>query len=450
MKSALRALLIACTPISPTDLSSIGSFMHRHGLPTDILCRSRVASEPGNRYAVILSAVQGSDLHLFWTNAAKAGGLSTHLGDWQQIFCSLAQECEEVFIWPRDRVRLQSRIHNLTGSVLEEVDGPARIDQFCSEVGLIGRSPAFCEALRLVCRLARYDVPVMLEGETGTGKELFARALHYLSPRSARPFIPINCGALPDSLLESELFGHSRGAFTDARAELRGLIAQAEGGTLFFDEVHSLSAKGQATLLRFFQDHVYRPLGSEVVHRADVRIVTATNCPLGREVDEGHFREDLLYRLKVAPIRVPALRERPEDIPLLAESIMTRLTAQFECGPRRFDDAAFLWLASQPWRGNVRELENYLCRLFLLSDDEVIRIRDEADGADAVLDWRETVPSFKEARDHALREFEGRYLRMVLRMTNGNVTHAARRAGKERRVFGRLLKRHRIDRREFG
>lgn len=423
--------------------------MHQHGLTTDVLRHSRVASDPSGRYAVILSAVQGSDLHLFWTNAGKATGLSTHVGDWQQLFCSLAQECEDLFIWPRDRAKLQSRIHHLTRTLLVERDRPARIDQFCSEVGLIGRSPAFCEALRLVDRLAPYDVPVMLEGETGTGKELFARALHYLSSRSGKPFIPINCGALPDSLLESELFGHSSGAFTDARAELRGLIAQAEGGTLFFDEVHSLSAKGQATLLRFFQDHVYRPLGSESVHKADVRIVTATNCPLSREVDEGRFREDLLYRLKVAPIRVPPLRERPEDIPLLAESIMARLSTQFEGGHRRFDDATILWLSSQPWRGNVRELENYLCRLFLLSDDEVIRVREVADGVGAA-PARETVPSFKEARDHALREFEGRYLRTVLTLTNGNVTHAARKAGKERRVFGRLLKRHLIDRREFG
>jgi DNA-binding NtrC family response regulator len=324
-------------------------------------------------------------------------------------------------------------------------------EEWFREIGLIGRSPRFIEALSLVARLARYDVPVLLEGETGTGKELFARALHYAGPRRARPFIPLNCGALPDSLLESQLFGHIRGAFTDARAELRGLVAQADGGTLFFDEVHCLSPKGQVTLLRFAQDQMYRPLGAERLRYADVRIVAATNCPLAREVAEGRFREDLFYRLTVAAFRLPPLRDRREDIPLLVERAVARLCARFQTGPRSFDAASLAWFASRDWRGNVRELENFVCRLFLLSDDAVIHVDPRLAGMldEPLARGSPSASSYKEARAQVLSDFETRYLRTMLALTHGNVTEAARKAGKERRVFGRMMRKHGIDRQEF-
>jgi DNA-binding NtrC family response regulator len=317
----------------------------------------------------------------------------------------------------------------------------------CRDVGLVGKSPAFHDALHLAVRLALYDVPVLLEGETGTGKEVFARALHYLGSRRAKPFMPLNCGALPDTLIESELFGHVRGAFTDARSDMRGLIAQAEGGTLFLDEVQSLSPKGQVALLRFLQDQQYRPVGSERHYRADVRIVAAANCALDGAVAEGRFREDLLYRLNVAGIQLPPLRDRREDIPLLAEYAMERFCARFRIGTRRLDAAALAWLASRPWPGNVRELENFVCRQCLLADGDVIQINPRR--CDPAGSSAGGARPFREARARVLSDFEASYVRSMLALSHGNVTEAAQHAGKDRRVFGRMIRRYGIDRREF-
>lgn len=384
---------------------------------------------------------------LFWLDRGVAAPAP---GARESPFDVLAQCCAGMFMWPRDRQPLEQRLRALKRGSQAGPDVPAADAALasCQEIGLVGSSPVFRKTLGLAIRLARYDVPVLLEGETGTGKELFARVLHYLGARRPRPFVPVNCGALPDTLLESQLFGHARGAFTDARSAQRGLVSQAEGGTLFFDEVHCLSPKGQAVLLRFLQDQYYRPLGSEQLHRADVRIVAAANRSLAREVADGRFREDLLYRLKVASLDLPPLRERPDDIPLLVESIVSRLCARFDTGPRRLDAASLAWLSSRPWKGNVRELENFVCRAFLLSDDEVIRI-DPARGDCGQELSQGAVPDFKEARAEVLRDFEARYLRTMLVLARGNVSEAARQAGKERRVFGRLMKKHGIDRGEF-
>jgi len=307
-------------------------------------------------------------------------------------------------------------------------------------------------ALRLTAKFARYEVPALLEGESGTGKELFARALHYLGPRQARPFVPVNCGALPDTLIENELFGHVSGAYTGASGSMEGVVAQADGGTLFFDEIHCLSPKGQATLLRFAQDLHYRPLGASTPpRRANVRLVAATNRCLWTCVLEGRFREDLYYRLNVGYVRLPPLRERKQDIALLVEDMIAKLCKRYATGPRRFDGPSLAWLSDQPWKGNVRELENVVQRAFMLSDDPIIRIDPYClavshEGTAAEMNHK-TV--FKEARQRALEAFEGDYLRRMLVMTGGNVTEAAQRAGKDRRVFGRLMKKYGIDRREF-
>src|SRR5512145_151026 len=179
---------------------------------------------------------------------------------------------------------------------------------------MIGRSPAFRIADALMNKMCAYDAPVVIEGETGTGKELAARAIHYRGARAARPFVPVNCGAIPDSLIESELFGHRRGAFTDARTDKPGLVDLARGGTLFLDEVDALTPKAQVTLLRFLQDHQFRPLGGRSEEQADVRIVTASNRVLERQVEAGAFRIDLLYRIKLLHLTLPPLRERRADI----------------------------------------------------------------------------------------------------------------------------------------
>ncbi|MFZ5511093.1 MAG: sigma-54 interaction domain-containing protein [Pseudomonadota bacterium] len=439
-------------PTEQADIAGLSNRARRMGV------RLETGLNGAAHSAVLAALRRDNGLWLFWIDDSHALPMPGS-EEGADLFNALALRCGGIFAWPRDAAQLEERLRRLPAAAgeLEPAEAaagrPEPVEASApawSEFGLIGRSQAFRRALALVARLARYDVPVLLEGETGTGKELFARALHYLGARRARPFVPVNCAALPDTLLESELFGHVRGAFTDARSELRGLVAQAEGGTLFFDEVHCLSPKGQATLLRFLQDQQYRPLGSERLWRADVRIVAASNCALAREVAQGRFREDLLYRLQVAAVRLPALRERREDIPLLVDSVTARLCARFGAGPRRFDAASLAWLCSRPWPGNIRELENLVYREFLLSDGPVISV--DAQRGDASED--QAAPcraglSFKEARARILAEFEAQYLRALLAQTRGNVTAAARQAGKERRVFGRLMKKHGIDRGEF-
>lgn len=291
-----------------------------------------------------------------------------------------------------------------------------------------------------------------LWGERIVNRSRLARALHYFGSRRGRPFVPVNCGAMPDTLIENELFGHVSGAYTGARRPMEGLVTQADGGTLFLDEVHCLSPKGQATLLRFTQDQTYRPLGASAPpRRADVRLVAATNQCLWRCVLDGRFREDLFYRLNVGYVRLPPLRQRKRDIPVLVDDIVAKLCSRYGTGPRRFDAASSAWLAAQPWKGNVRELENSVQREFMLSDDSVIRIdprssrifeEDPSAGTHCEV-------SFKDARGQALLAFEGDYIRRMLALARGNVTEAARRSGKDRRVFGRLMKKYGIDREEF-
>jgi two-component system, NtrC family, response regulator GlrR len=313
--------------------------------------------------------------------------------------------------------------------------------------GLIGHSEAFLRAVEAIVRVARVDVPVLLWGETGTGKELAARAIHYLSGRNGRAFVPVDCGALPDTLFAGELFGHVRGAFTDARQDTCGLVAQADGGTLMFDEIHVLAHSSQAALLRFLQDFQFRPLGGRQPRRADVRIVAATNRDLAKEAELGAFRADLLYRLNVATIRMPSLRERADDIPELVESCIARFCARYGRAPCRFDAASLAWMQAQPWHGNVRELDNFVQRCLLAFDGAVAHV--EADGLAEPQPATLSIPPFNQARAQVLDAFETRYLRQVLSENHGNVTAAARQACKERRVFGRLLKKHGIERDDY-
>lgn len=402
---------------------------------------STPGDEPG---PVVLAALRYSErLWLFWlTGQRDAPSPGEHEG--AALFSALALQSEGIFVWPRDLAYLDERLRHLQAPCTDDFEDVEL--GCCREYGLIGHSRPFLRALRTVTRLARYDVPVMLEGETGTGKELFARVLHYRGARSNKPFVPVNCAALPDTLLENELFGHVRGAYTDARGDKRGLVAQADGGTLFFDEVHCLSPKGQATLLRFLQDQKYRPLGTERLLQTDVRIVAATNRVLDREVAEGRFREDLLYRLRVANVHLPALRERQEDIPVLAENALSRLCTRYHIASRRFDPESLAWLSTCAWPGNIRELENFVCRALLLSEEPVIHLDLASESASDACDAHRDLRPFNEARAQAVSKFEAGYLSTLLSLTKGNVSEAARRAGKDRRVFGRLMKKHAIER----
>lgn len=319
-------------------------------------------------------------------------------------------------------------------------------------INLIGRSRALCVVIGMIRRLASHDVTVAIYGETGTGKELVAQALHYTGARAAGPFIPVNCGALTDTLFESELFGHERGAFTDARREHAGLVAQAEGGTLFLDEIEALSPRGQVSLLRFLQDRTYRRIGGKRQHTADVRIVVASNvAPEQLLADHDHFREDLFYRLNVLPVHIPPLRERREDIALLARHFLAIFRARFDLPVKTLGEAGISWLLEQDWPGNVRELENTLQRGLLLAEGDEIEPRHlqppGEDGTTTVMQGTAAMRQlpFNEARARVLETFEHDYLENLLACSGGNITRAARTAGKERRSLGRLLKKHHID-----
>ena len=307
---------------------------------------------------------------------------------------------------------------------------------------MIGDSPAFNQALRVVDKIARFDVPVLIEGETGTGKELAARAIHYQGPRRDHPFVPVNCGAIPDSLIENELFGHDRGAFTDARDHRRGLVAYARRGTLFLDEVDMLSAKAQVTLLRFVQDQQYRPLGSNRHEEADVRIIAATNANLEALASTSRFRSDLFYRLRILHLTMPPLRERRGDPALLTEHFIAKLAVRFDEPVKSIGPATLAWFDRYEWPGNIRELENLICRNFLLADEGVIEIAPPTGTALA----DPLVLNFSDAKAIVLQRFERRYLESLLTRANGNVTLAASLAGKERRALGKMLKKHHLGR----
>ncbi|MCG5508750.1 sigma-54 interaction domain-containing protein [Ectothiorhodospira lacustris] len=317
---------------------------------------------------------------------------------------------------------------------------------------LVGDSPPFRNLLRAMEQVMRSDIPVLIQGETGTGKELVARALHYLGPRRGAGFIPMNCGALPTDLVESELFGHERGAFTGAHQRQPGLVELAHHGTLFLDEVDALDLRAQVSLLRFLQNQEYRLVGGREFRHADVRIIAAGNRSLSGQIQAHQFREDLYYRLNLLTLCVPPLRERGDDILLLANYFLTHFDAQYERPSRGITPEGIEWLKGHTWPGNVRELENAMHRASLLCHEGPIHIEAlcfsnptaPPAGAAMLSTSNGNLMSFTQAKKQAIDRFEKGYLRDMLQQAGGNVTLAARMAGKERRAFGKLLKKHGI------
>jgi DNA-binding NtrC family response regulator len=313
---------------------------------------------------------------------------------------------------------------------------------------LVGAEPIFLESVRVIRKLAATNVTALIQGETGTGKELAARAIHYLGARRDYPFIPVNCGALPDNLIENELFGHVRGAFTDAREARSGVIASAEGGTLFLDEIECLTPRAQVVLLRFIQDRAYRPLGGRDLRTANVRIITASNANVGELVRAGSFRRDLMYRLDVFPLTMPPLRDRPRDIPLLAAHFLSRFAREYRQEEKVLDHESVALLTRHTWPGNVRELENVIHRELLMTDGRVLHLRSLpwiTPATDASRDRMEGIAfelGFRRAKAVVIAEFEKAFLSRAMVETGGNVSRAARLAGKDRRAFSRLLKKH--------
>jgi two-component system response regulator GlrR len=303
---------------------------------------------------------------------------------------------------------------------------------------LITRSAAMEALLSQARRVAASDASVCIFGASGTGKELLARAIHNASRRGEAPFIAVNCGAIPEGLLESELFGHKKGSFTGATQDRRGLFQAATGGTLFLDEVGDMPMPLQVKLLRSLEDRVIRPVGSNEAISVDVRIVSATHRNLPERIANGEFREDLYYRLNVVKLEVPALAERREDRPLLAGHFLSRLAQRYERRRLAFSPEAMELMVSASWPGNVRQLLNVVERTVALTPTEVIPaslVRQALEAGDSTL-----VPL-----DEARKAFERDYLVRILKITGGNMTQASRLAGRNRTEFYRLLERHSLE-----
>jgi two-component system response regulator GlrR len=303
---------------------------------------------------------------------------------------------------------------------------------------LITRSSAMEDLLSQARRVAASDASVCLYGASGTGKELLARAIHRASPRGDAPFVAVNCGAIPEGLLESELFGHKKGSFTGAVSDRRGLFQAAQGGTLFLDEIGDMPLPLQVKLLRALEERKIRPVGSHEQYDVDVRVIAATHRKLEERIASGEFREDLYYRLNVVKLYIPTLAERREDIPLLANHFLTRLAERYRRGRLAFSPEAMQLLVSAPWPGNVRQLLNVIEQAVALTATEVIPeslVHQAIDAGDTALT----------PLDEARRAFERDYLVRILKITEGNVTKAARLAGRNRTEFYRLLERHSLE-----
>ncbi|EPY5185123.1 TPA: two-component system response regulator GlrR [Klebsiella pneumoniae] len=307
---------------------------------------------------------------------------------------------------------------------------------------IVTRSPLMLRLLEQAGMVAQSDVSVLINGQSGTGKEIVAQAIHNASPRHDKPFVAINCGALPEQLLESELFGHARGAFTGAVSNREGLFQAAEGGTLFLDEIGDMPVALQVKLLRVLQERKVRPLGSNRDIEINVRIISATHRDLPKAMARGEFREDLFYRLNVVNLKIPPLSERTEDIPLLANHLLRQSADRHKPFVRAFSSDAIKRLMAAKWPGNVRQLVNVIEQCVALTSSPVIGdalVEQALEGENTAL------PTFVEARN----QFELNYLRKLLQITKGNVTHAARMAGRNRTEFYKLLSRHELDANDF-
>lgn len=313
---------------------------------------------------------------------------------------------------------------------------------------VIGDSLALQQVLAKIPAIAACDTTCLLEGETGTGKELFARAIHYMGPRRDKPFVPVNCGAMPDHLIENELFGHSKGAYTDASSSELGLIAYAEDGTLFLDEVDALSLPAQVKLLRLLQEQEYRQVGSGQILKSNARIIAASNKDLRKAMETRQFRDDLYHRMNVLHLFIPSLRERTEDIPTLARHFLLRYAEKYGKNARQIAASALRKLGAYTWPGNVRELEGVIQRAVLMSDGTLIQSAD-IDLPVASLEQDAMLPSLRLAKARMIQQFERSYLVEVLAACEGNISHAARTAGKERRSFQRLIQKYGIDIQQF-
>jgi DNA-binding NtrC family response regulator len=365
----------------------------------------------------------------------------------EQTMAMARDLADDFVVAPVRALELRNRLVRLipTASRDDAASLSDRLAESLTLARLVGRDPAFLRAVEQIPRFAQSEASVLITGETGTGKEVCARALHQLSRRRDGPFIAVDCAAVPDQLFENEFFGHARGAFTDAHRDRKGLVAMADGGTLFLDEVDSLSLGAQAKLLRFVQEHSYRPLGAERVDRVSVKVLAATNRDLDAAVRDRQMRADLYFRINVLRIHLPPLRDRAGDIPRLAHALLDESRGALESSPSSFSAAAMRVLTSYGWPGNVRELSNVVQRAAVACDGAVILPvhltfggQDAAETSDA--------GDFRSAKAAAVEAFERQYVQTMLEKHGGNVTHAAREAHQDRRAFGRFIRKYHLKR----
>lgn len=399
------------------------------------------ATEISEPYGLVIASFGDSPpLHKWLGNAVCPilGLLERDCSD--EALRSALQEADDVVLLPARGEEIRCRISRLIGRWTDDTN--SIVEQLSAELAfteLVGRDPVFLGVLSQLQRMSRSDAPILIKGETGTGKEMCARAIHHLSRRQNLPFIPVDCGAIPAELFENEVFGHVRGAFTDAQHEQKGLVAMADGGTLFLDEVDMLPMPVQSKLLRFSQEHTYKPLGCGRFMQSEVRIIAATNRDLDALTATGQFRSDLYYRLNVLRLDLPPLRRRPADIEILARHF-TRSLCNESGNARMLSRAAIRKLQAYDWPGNVRELYNVIHRAVVSADGTEILPAHiaTADPEPAA----EAHGEFRTSRARAIETFERAYVEHMLEKHHGNVTRAAKEAGKERRAFGRLVKKY--------
>jgi len=405
---------------------------------------------------ILRSSIEGVSLGFLsairknWSQALVFGLFCDGCDSWTDGFQALLCEFDDFLCCPFMESELVARIRRLLQfdkNACALSGGCAIKEKFHLE-SLVGDSGCFLRVIDKIPRIAQSDATVLISGETGTGKELFARAIHYNSPRRAKPFVPVNCGALPDHLFENEFFGHAKGAYTDASSTEQGLLGLTDGGTLFLDEIDALSQSAQVKLLRFLQDRQYRPLGSVRTLVADVRIIAASNVDLETRVGAKLFREDLFYRLHVLFLSIPPLRERIEDIPLLANHFLIKYGPGNAVGFVHLSPGALRKLISYSWPGNIRELEGLIQRVVILTSTSILQACD-IDLPSIRQSYQSDDTSLREAKTDAIKQCEFAYLTKVMAAHQGNVSSAAKAAGKERRAFQRLLLKHGLLRHSF-
>ena len=360
----------------------------------------------------------------------------------EDITALLKRGATDFVIPPLNVIDIASRVIRLIEHSRHKKSTTNALKKKLGLLRIVGNHPVFLEEINKIPQVARCDANVVITGETGTGKELFSRSIHYLSARSGMPFVPVNCGAIPKELVENELFGHAKGSYTGASSPHPGLIQEAKGGTLFLDEIDSLPLASQVKILRFLQEKEFRPIGSSRIQRADVRVIAAANVDLEQAMNDGLLRHDLFYRLNIISIKIPPLREHKNDIPLLAKHFLKKHAVAHNSNITGIEPDALRKLVLYEWPGNIRELENCIERAVIFSKHRLIQTSDIAlpEAQSAAF-----FEPFHVVKSRVIAKFEKDYIQSLLLANCGNITRAANTAQKNRRAFWELIRKHEID-----